>query len=40
MTGGAGYRPLWREAIEYVEAHRRPGELIGGDWAAHRAVQY
>jgi Dolichyl-phosphate-mannose-protein mannosyltransferase len=40
MTGGAGYRPLWREAIAYVEAHRRPGELIGGDWAAHRTVQY
>jgi hypothetical protein len=31
---------LWRDAIAYVEAHRRPGELIGGDWAAHRVVQY
>ena len=40
MTGGAGYRPLWREAMAYVEAHRRPGELVGGDWAAHRVVQY
>ena len=40
MAGGAGYRPLWREAVAYVEAHRRPGELLGGDWAAHRLMQY
>jgi hypothetical protein len=40
MTGGAGYRPLWREAVAYVEAQRRPGELVGGDWAAHRVSQY
>jgi hypothetical protein len=40
MTGGAGYRALWPQAMAYVEAHRRPGELIGGDWAAQRLVQY
>jgi hypothetical protein len=40
MTGGAGYRPSWREAVAYVEAHRRPGELVGGDWAAQRIIQY
>jgi hypothetical protein len=40
MTGGAGYRPLWPQAMAYVEAHRRPGELLGGDWAAHRLIQY
>jgi hypothetical protein len=40
MTGGAGYRPLWPRAMAYVEAHRRPGELLGGDWAAHRVIQY
>jgi hypothetical protein len=40
MTGGAGYRPLWPEAMAYAEAHRRPGELLGGDWAAHRLIQY
>jgi hypothetical protein len=40
MTGGAGYRPLWQEAMAYAEAHRRPGELLGGDWAAHRLIQY
>jgi mannosyltransferase len=40
MTGGAGYRPLWREAVAYVEVHRRPGEGLGGDWAAHRLIQY
>jgi hypothetical protein len=40
MTSGAGYRPLWREAVAYVEAQRRPGELVGGDWAAHRVIEY
>ena len=40
MTGGAGYRALWPEAVAYVEAHRRPGELVGGDWAAQRLIQY
>jgi hypothetical protein len=40
MTSGAGYRPLWRQAMAYVETHRRPGELVGGDWAAQRLVQY
>jgi Dolichyl-phosphate-mannose-protein mannosyltransferase len=40
MTGGAGYRPLWREATAYVQAHRRPGELVGGDWAGLRMIQY
>lgn len=40
MSGGAGYRPLWREAVAYIETHRRPGELVGGDWAAHRVLQY
>lgn len=40
MTGGAGYRGLWRQAAAYIEAHRRPGELVGGDWAAHRMAQY
>jgi hypothetical protein len=40
MTGGAGYRPLWREAVAYIETHRRAGELVGGDWAAHRVLQY
>ena len=40
MTSGAGYRPLWGQAMAYVETHRRPGELVGGDWAARRLVQY
>ena len=40
MTGGAGYRPLWPQAMAYIEAHRRPGELVGGDWAAQRMIQY
>jgi hypothetical protein len=40
MTGGAGYRGLWREATGYIEAHRRPGERVAGDWAAQRLLQY
>jgi hypothetical protein len=38
-TSCAGYRPLWREAMAYVEAHRRAGELVGSDWAAQRIIQ-
>lgn len=40
MTSGAGYRGLWRQAMTYVEAHRQPGELVGGDFVAHRMSQY
>ncbi|HSA83188.1 MAG TPA: hypothetical protein VLE23_20385 [Geminicoccaceae bacterium] len=40
MTGGAGYRGLWRQAAAYIEAHRRPGELVAGDWAGQRMLQY
>jgi hypothetical protein len=40
MTGGAGYRGLWRQAAAYIETHRRSGEMVGGDWAAHRMSQY
>ena len=40
MTGGAGYRGLWPQAAAYIEAHRRPGEMVAGDWAARRMIQY
>ena len=40
MTGGAGYRGLWRQAMAYVEENRQPGELVGGDFVAHRMSQY
>ncbi|HEX7010542.1 MAG TPA: glycosyltransferase family 39 protein [Phycisphaeraceae bacterium] len=31
FTGGYGYRPRWREAFEYVEQHRQPGERVLAD---------
>jgi hypothetical protein len=40
MTGGAGYRGQWRQAMAYVQKHRRPGELVGGDWSGKRMAMY
>ena len=40
MTGGAGYRGQWRQAMAYVQEHRRPGELVGGDLVARRMAMY
>jgi hypothetical protein len=40
MTGGAGYRGQWRQAMAYVQAHRRPGELVGGDFVGRRMAMY
>ena len=31
MTDGRGYRPPWQQAMEYVQWHRQPGELVAGD---------
>ena len=28
FEGGSGFRPRWREAIEYVKANRLPGDAI------------
>ena len=33
MTGGAGYRGQWRQAMAYVQEHRRPGELVEVTWS-------
>ena len=40
MTSGAGYRGRWNHAMTYVAAHRRPGELVGGDLVARWMIQY
>ena len=40
MTGGAGYRGQWQQAIAYVKEHRRPGELVGGDHVARQLARY
>ena len=40
MTGGAGYRGQWRQAMAYVEEHRRPGELVGGDLVGQKMAMY
>lgn len=28
FAAGAGFRPMWRQALAYVEAHRAPGEAL------------
>jgi hypothetical protein len=40
MTGGAGYRGQWRQALAYVAEHRRPGELVGGDYVGRQMTRY
>jgi hypothetical protein len=40
MTGGAGYRGQWRQAMAYLEEHRRPGELVGGDLVGQKIAMY
>jgi hypothetical protein len=40
MTGGAGYRGQWRQAMAYVAEHRRPGELVGGDYVGRQMTRY
>ena len=40
MNGGAGHRGQWRQAMAYVEEHRRPGELVGGDLVGQKMAMY
>jgi hypothetical protein len=40
MTGGAGYRGQWRQAMAYLEEHRRPGELVAGDLVGQKMAMY
>ena len=40
MTGGAGYRGQWRQAMAYLQEHRRPGELVGGDLVGQKMAMY
>lgn len=40
MTTGEGFRGRWREAFAYVQKHRRPGELVAGDWISRQMGFY
>lgn len=40
MVGSGGYQPPWRLAIDYIEAHRQPGEPVLGDHGAFRIAAY
>ncbi len=39
-TGGGGYRPSWRDAIEYIETNRVEGDLVAGDEHAYWQARY
>ncbi|MEO1583125.1 MAG: glycosyltransferase family 39 protein [Planctomycetota bacterium] len=39
-TGGGGYRPAWRDAVEYIAANRQRGDLVAGDEHAFWHARY
>ena len=40
FTGGHGYRARWRDAFEYVQHHREPGEPIVADYIPSHQARY
>ncbi|MEX0653369.1 MAG: glycosyltransferase family 39 protein [Phycisphaeraceae bacterium] len=39
-TGGYGHRPRWREAISYIEQHRRDDEQVLADYVPYHQARY
>jgi uncharacterized membrane protein len=39
-TGGGGYRPAWRDAMQDLDTMRKPGDAIYGDTHAHLIGAY